>query len=70
MVCEHLQPLEAELQAAGVRETFRGKPWSANCREWVYFDCYLDKTSIRKRMQLAGCVVDHEHLGAQGPSLY
>ena len=33
------------------------------CREWVYFDCYLDLKSIRRRMTLADCVADHEHLG-------
>jgi len=63
MTCEHLRQLEAEILAAGLRETFRGKAWSENCREWVYFDCYFDRESIRKRMALTDCVVDHEHLG-------
>ena len=49
MVCEHLRQLEDELIAAGVREKFRGRAWSRNCREWVYFDCYLDRDSIRQR---------------------
>jgi hypothetical protein len=63
MICEHLRPLEAELLAAGYRETNRGKPWSSNCREWVYFECYFDKPSIRARLALADCVTDHEHCG-------
>ena len=63
MTCEHLRPLETELIAAGIRETFRGKPWSANCREWVYFDCFLDRRSIRKRLAFHDCVADHEHCG-------
>ena len=63
MTCKHLRQLEAEIIAAGIRETYRGKAWTENCREWVYFDCYLDRKSIRKRMTLAECVVDHEHLG-------
>lgn len=63
MTCEHLRQLETELSEAGYHETFRGKAWSANCREWIYFDCYFDKPSIRKRIALADCVVDHEHLG-------
>jgi hypothetical protein len=63
MTCAHLTQLETELQAAGLRETFRGRAWSANCREWVYFDCYLDRPSIRQRIRFADCVIDHEHLG-------
>ena len=63
MVCEHLASLEQALIAAGMRETFRGAAWSRNCREWVYFDCVLDRIAIRERMQLPACVQDHEHLG-------
>jgi hypothetical protein len=63
MVCKHLAPLEQELIAAGVVETFRGQAWSNNCREWVYFACWLDRQAIRARLPLAACVRDHEHLG-------
>ena len=28
MVCHHLQALEADLMAAGIRETWRGTPWT------------------------------------------
>ncbi len=63
MLREHLQQLEPELIAAGVKETFRGQAWSRNCREWVYFDCILDRESIRRRIELAECVVDHDHIG-------
>jgi hypothetical protein len=63
MVCSHLRQLEQELTAAGVKETFRGQAWSRNCREWVYFDCFLDRASIRQRMEFAECVKDHEHFG-------
>ena len=63
MTCKHLRQLEAEIIAAGLRETFRGRAWTVDCREWVYFDCYIDRKSIRKRMTLADCVLDHEHLG-------
>ena len=62
-MCEHLAPLEKELQEAGIQETFRGQAWSSNCREWVYFACYLDRAAIRARMQLAECVKDHEYRG-------
>ncbi len=63
MTCEHLRQLEAEIIAAGLQETFLGPAWSKNCREWVYFDCYFDRQSIRKRLPLADCVHDHEHRG-------
>jgi len=63
VTCEHLRQLALEIIAAGVRETFRGMAWSDNSREWVYFDCYLDRKGIRKRMGLPECVLDHEHLG-------
>ena len=63
MVCEHLRHLEQEIAAAGIQETRRGKTWTDNCREFVYFDCVLDRESIRKRLTLAECVVDDEYLG-------
>ena len=49
--------------AAGVAVTYRGKTWTSNCREWVYFNCCLDRESIRQRMTFAECVHDHEHRG-------
>ena len=63
MVCNHLAPLEETLLAAGMPVTFRGQAWSQNCREWVYFDCVLDRAALRQRMPLPACVQDHEHLG-------
>ena len=63
MLCVHLAALEAELLAADVPLTFRGRPWTSNCREWAYFDCWLDRPALRARLKLAACVVDHEHLG-------
>jgi len=63
MLCEHLSELENELKSKGIREIYRGKAWSKNCREWVYFDCFLDLPAIREKLQLEQCVVDHEHLG-------
>lgn len=63
MVCEHLRSLENELASMGVKETFRGEAWSRNCREWVYYDCYLDLEALRERFSLDPCVLDHENLG-------
>ena len=58
MVCEHLSQLEAELLAAGVTETFLGTAWSDNCLEWVYFDCLLDRDSIRRRIEFPAFVAE------------
>ena len=63
MLCEHLAELEQALIAAGVPITFRGKPWTSNCREWVYFACWLDRPAIREQFSIADCVMDHDHVG-------
>jgi hypothetical protein len=68
MTCEHLNSLEAAMHAAGLRETFRGQPWSDNCREWVYFDCWIDLAAVRERHVLAECVHDHIHRGTHDGS--
>src|SRR5262245_54252535 len=68
MVCEHLSALEAELKARGVEETYRGQPWSKNCREWAYFACRLDLQALRGRFQFAHCVEDHVHRGTHDGS--
>jgi hypothetical protein len=64
-MCEHLSALEQELLGRGIAVTFRGKTWTTNCREWVYFDCYLDLESMRKRLALASCVQDHINLDSK-----
>ena len=56
MICKHLRDLEAEMIAGGLRETYRGQAWAGGSHNWVYFDCYIDRESVRKRMQLAECV--------------
>jgi hypothetical protein len=63
MTCDHLRPLEQAILARGIRETFRGKPWSQNCREWVYFDCFIDTDAVRRSLALPACVGDHVHRG-------
>ncbi len=54
--------------AAGVGVTSRGQAWSDNCRQWVYFDCFMDLEAVRDRIALAPCVRDHEHLGTHDGS--
>jgi hypothetical protein len=63
MVCEHLSPLEKALIDRGIGVTFRGQAWSMNCREWVYFDCFLDIRKIRRHISLPEFVHDHSHRG-------
>lgn len=63
MICEHLRHLEQAIIARGIPETFRGKAWSLNCREWVYFDCYIDTDAVSKAMSLPACVQVHAHRG-------
>jgi hypothetical protein len=63
MVCEHLALIESALLDSGIAVTFRGQAWSDHCREWVYFDCYLDTHALRKQFVLADCVEDHTHRG-------
>ena len=63
MLCEHLRPLEEAILARSIRETFRGKPWSMNCREWVYFDCFIDTAAVQRAFTLPACVIEHVHRG-------
>lgn len=48
--------MEQALLAAGIEETYRGQPWSRNCREWVYFDADLDTAALLQRLDLPDCV--------------
>jgi deoxyribodipyrimidine photolyase len=70
MTREHLKALEQELTAAGIKETYRGQAWSDNCREFVYFDCVLDRESIRRRLKHADCIRDSDYLGTHMGSEY
>jgi len=63
MTCEHLVELEQALISGGYSETFRGKAWSDNVREWVYFRVCFDMPAVRERFHFDKCVVDHEYLG-------
>jgi hypothetical protein len=63
MTCEHLRAVEQAMIGLGIRQTFRGKAWSRNCREWVYFDCYIDLETVRDRFSLGECVQNHIHRG-------
>jgi hypothetical protein len=68
MLCEHLRTLETAIASKGIRETYRGQAWSNNCREWVYYECYLDLAELRRTFVLAECVKDHVHRGTHDGS--
>ena len=62
MLCDHLCELEYSLKKAGFTEIWRGKTWTENCREWVYFDVVLDIDKILHAFPLSPCVRIHENL--------
>jgi hypothetical protein len=68
MTCEHLRSLELAILESGIRETSRGKAWSNNCREWVYFACHIDTAAVRAKYSLAPCIEDHKHRGTHDGS--
>jgi hypothetical protein len=61
MVCDHLRALEEELLGRGVTVTYRGRAWSKDCREWVYFDVVLDTEALARRFAFAPGVRVHEN---------
>jgi hypothetical protein len=63
MTCEHLKPLEQALLAKGIHESFRGKAWSENCREWVYFECFIDTAAVQRSFAFSACVTEYSHRG-------
>ena len=60
-MCEHLQPLEDYLKKKHITETFRGHAWSEHCREWIYFDCFLETERLKTKLGLPTFVVTHEN---------
>lgn len=70
MICEHLQPIETLILEKEIKETYRGQVWSTNCREWVYYDCFIDAVALLERLNLAECVEIHKHLGTHDGSEY
>ncbi len=61
MICEHLIELERAIKSAGFSESYRGQPWSQNCREWVYFECVLDLGRIGKLFEFSPYVKVHKN---------
>jgi len=67
-LCEHLQPAEKYLRDHGARVISAGRPWSANCHIWAYFDAVLDCERLIKDLSLAACVQVHDHRGTHDGS--
>ena len=61
MICEHLAPLERELIENRIQETYRGAAWGESTREWVYFNCVLDTSSLRTRFHFPEFITVHEN---------
>ena len=67
-LCEHLQAAEKYVRDQGGRIVSAGRPWSANCRMWVYFDTILDSESLIQALGLDTCVQVHDHRGTHDGS--
>ena len=60
-MCEHLQPVTDYLKKESIPVTYRGQPWSKNCREWVYYDCVLKPEELKAKFGLERMVVVHDY---------
>jgi hypothetical protein len=67
-LCEHLKPVEDYLRGKGIPVFSSGRPWSANCHIWVYFDALLDCQRLIDGLSLAPCVHIHDHRGTHDGS--
>jgi hypothetical protein len=60
-MCEHLIELENYIKNKNIKEIFRGKAWSENCREWAYYDCIFNINRLKEKFNLNNCVTIHEY---------
>lgn len=60
-MCEHLIKVEEYIKSKGIPEYWRGQPWTANCREWIYFDCLLSPKDLIDKLKLDPCVQVHDY---------
>jgi hypothetical protein len=67
-LCEHLKVAEEYVRNQGGRVISSGRPWSANCHIWVYFDTLLDCDRLIKGLGLASCIQIHDHRGTHDGS--
>lgn len=59
MVCHHLEPLAVDIKSQKFSEINRNQNENTTDIQWVYFDCYLDRKSIRQKYNFPDFVIDH-----------
>ena len=59
-MCKHLIELEKYIKNQRIKELFRGKAWSENCNEWVYYDCIMEIEKLQKNFAFDNCISIHE----------
>jgi hypothetical protein len=67
-MCIHLQPAEAYIKSKGIPEFWRGQPWTDNCREWIYFDCFFNPAELKAKLKLDECVQVHDYFDIKAGS--
>ena len=60
-MCEHLMELDRYIKNKGIKEIFRGKAWSENCNEWVYYDCIMNIKKLKEKFIFDNCITIHEY---------
>lgn len=59
MVCQHLEQLAMDIESQEFPEIYRDQQESASGVQWNYFDCYLDRKSIRQKWDFPDFIKDH-----------
>lgn len=67
-MCKHLEILENYIKEAGFKETFRGQPWSSNCREWVYYNGVLNTQRLKEKLKLVPPILIHDYFDPKAGS--
>lgn len=62
--CEHLKILEKYLRDKNIPIEYEGVWWGGSSQTYsIYFDCYLDEKSLRRKFKLGKEVVYYEYDG-------
>ncbi|HTM52345.1 MAG TPA: hypothetical protein VL285_26800 [Bryobacteraceae bacterium] len=67
-LCRHLTAAEQYIRSAGGKLVSCGRPWSAHCHLWAYFDAQLDCEGLIEGLGLDPCVRIHDHRGTHDGS--
>ncbi|WP_020593457.1 hypothetical protein [Kiloniella laminariae] len=63
MPCEHLLPIMAFTERAGIKKISQGLTWSKMAGEWAYYDCHFAFRMAQRLFSLPDFVIWHELLG-------